>query len=122
MGQGIKVLSRGSESYPRKLLWVASGCYVSQAKFASLFVRFTESATLSKSPFGNRAALAISTRGHAPEEFACGTALGDLELFSLELATAAAAISGAAAPSIAAPTAAPAPTAAATPVPQSVSQ
>jgi hypothetical protein len=52
-------------------------------------------ASLSKSPFGNRAEFFIAMRGEqAPARFACGSALEDVELFSLELTTAVAAIPG----------------------------
>jgi len=101
-----------------ELLWFATGTHFSQADFrVSLREIDQVSPTLSKSPFGNRAALIILTRGQAPEHFACGSALEALELFSLELATAAAAIPGAAAAATAAPTAAAAPAAFAAPVP-----
>ena len=101
-----------------ELLWFATGSHFSQADFrVSLREIDRVSPTLSKSPFGNRAALTISTRGQAPEHFACSSDLEALELFSLELATAAAAIPGAAAAATASPTAAAAPTASATPVP-----
>eukprot|EP00966_Prymnesium_polylepis_P333318 7388790-Prymnesium_polylepis.1 len=76
-----------------ELLWVKVGGHYSQADFR-VCLREIERASpsLLKSPFGSRADLTISARGQAPERFECGSALADVEMFSLELATAAGAI------------------------------
>ena len=79
-----------------ELLWIKAGCHFSDAQLR-VPLREIERASpsLFKSPFGSRAELLIGTRGEqVPMSFACGSALADVELFSLELATAVAAIPG----------------------------
>jgi hypothetical protein len=79
-----------------ELLWIKSGSHFSDAQL-HVDLRQIEraGASLLKSPFGSRAELLVTMRGEqAPVRFACGSALADVELFSLELATAVAAIPG----------------------------
>eukprot|EP00966_Prymnesium_polylepis_P275070 6355918-Prymnesium_polylepis.1 len=96
-----------------ELLWIKAGGHFSDAQLRVPLRQIERAgASLLKSPFGSRAELLVAVRGEqAPVRFACGSALADVELFSLELATAVAAIPGAA--PVTAPPAAPAPPAAA---------
>eukprot|EP00966_Prymnesium_polylepis_P312215 7214122-Prymnesium_polylepis.1 len=82
-----------------ELLWIKAGSHFAHAQLR-VPLRDIEraSASLVKSPFGSRAELLVATKGEqVPVRFACGSALADVEMFSLELATAVAAIPGTAA-------------------------
>jgi hypothetical protein len=79
-----------------ELLWIKAGSHFSEAQLR-MPLRQVErtSASLSKSPFGSQAELLVAMRGEqAPMHFTCGSAVADVELFSLELATTVAAIPG----------------------------
>ena len=82
-----------------ELLWIAAGSHFSEAKLRVPLRQIEHAgASLSKSPFGNRAELIIMRQGDLlPVRLACGSALADVEMFSLELATAVGAILGASA-------------------------
>lgn len=79
-----------------ELLWIATGSHFSQAKLHLDLKQIVRSSmSLNKSPFGNRAALILEMAGDETAlHFACGDALANVEMFSLELATAVAAIPG----------------------------
>ena len=107
-----------------ELLWIKSGSHFSDAQL-HVDLRQIEraGASLLKSPFGSRAELLVTMRGEqAPVRFACGSALADVELFSLELATAVAAIPGTVPVTAAAAAPAPPAAAAATPVQRQTKQ
>ena len=113
-----------------ELLWIKAGCHFADAQLLVPLRQIERAgASLLKSPFGSCAELLVETRGEqAPVRFACGSAVADVELFSLELATAVAAIPGtapvtaAAAPAPPAAAAAPPAAAAAPPVPRQTKQ
>jgi hypothetical protein len=79
-----------------ELLWIKVGSHFSDAQLRMPLREIERAgASLHKSPFGSRAEMLVATRGEkTPLRFACGSALADVELFSLELATAVAAIPG----------------------------
>ena len=79
-----------------ELLWIKAGSHFSEAQLRMPLRQIERtSASLSKSPFGSQAELLVAMRGEqAPMHFTCGSAVADVELFSLELATTVAAIPG----------------------------
>ena len=107
-----------------ELLWIKAGNHFSEAQLRLPLREIDRAgASLLKSPFGSRAELLVSSRGErTPVRFACGSALADVELFSLELATAVAAIPGTAPVTTAAAAPAPPAAAAAPPVPRQTKQ
>jgi hypothetical protein len=91
-----------------QLLWVAVGKHFSEAGLRvplRLIERHTKS--LIKSPFGDQAEF-VFTSNTTKQRFACGSALAEVELFALEVASAIAAIQGPACSSDTGPSDAPA--------------